>query len=252
LRSRKALGTPSQRLEANESILTELGLPVSGIEQLMAKFHLSYNSERLSWHHHIFASWSLTVSGKSPGAVLEIGTESGAFANFLGAVLPMKEVYTIDLPDSDEKFISEYGRENENYRADYLARRSENVTSPNVHFKSMDSTFILAVFSELGNTSQPGVNHGIFDAVWVDGDHRNPQVTIDIVQSLALLKPEGFLLVDDVVMDPNFRSDKYVSNESWKTLIHLQKAVLVRCHFFNKRTRVDGLQKHLGFVQRIS
>lgn len=112
-----------------------------------------------------------------------------------------------------------------------------------MNFVALDSTFLLTHFAQGGSDSA-----GIFDAIWVDGDHQNPQVTIDIIQSLALLKSGGFLLVDDVVPDANFRGDKYVSNDSWKTLRHLESSGLVEVRLFHKRTRTSGLQKYLGHV----
>lgn len=219
----------------------------------MSRFQLDYRSENLSWHYHLFASWSLTDRGKSPGKVLEIGTESGDFASFLAEILPMKDVHTIDLPDSSQKFVSEYGRQDDDFRSGYLSRRSDNLAAPNIHFKSIDSSFLLSAYSGPGfNTGQTDVVHGVFDAIWVDGDHQNPQVTIDIVQSLALLRSDGFLLVDDVVIDSKFKGDKYVSNDSWKTLEHLQASGLVRSQYLNKRVRAGGFKKHLAYVQKIT
>ena len=233
--------TDFKKQAANEALLSELGLPVASVEPLLKRFDLQYRSENLSWHYHFFASWSLSSGGNLPGSILEIGTESGDFANFLGNIFPSKDIFTIDLAESSEKFKSEYGRGDETTRSEYLEKRSQNLAGSNVNFVTLDSTFILRHFARGGIDST-----GLFDAIWVDGDHQNPQVTIDIIQSLALLKPGGFLLVDDVVPDPNFRGDEYVSNHSWKTLRHLESAGLVEVRLFHKRTRTLGLQKYLG------
>ena len=40
-----------------------------------------------------------------------------------------------------------------------------------------------------------------FDAIWVDGDHHNPQVTIDLINCTHLIKKDGILCNDDVIDD---------------------------------------------------
>ena len=247
LRKRKRLEATLEKQATNESLFVDLGLPVAGVETLMNRFNLPFRSEDLSWHYHFFASWSLSEAGRMPGAILEIGTESGAFAKFLGDIFPSKEVHTIDLPESSEKWISEYSLNDDHARSLYLENRATNLAGSNIHFMPLDSTLLFSHFSR--STPTGGHSPGLFDAIWVDGDHKNPQVTIDIVQSMALLKQGGFLLVDDVITDVNFREDKLVSNESWNTLRHLQSSGLVRVRLFNKRTRTTGLQKFIAHVQ---
>lgn len=111
---------------ANESLLIELGLPVACVASLMKRFDLQYGSENLSWHYHFFSSWSLSAEGKVAGAMLEIGTESGAFAKFLGDIFPSKVIHTIDLPEASEKFTSEYGRDDDATRSEYLETCSKS------------------------------------------------------------------------------------------------------------------------------
>ena len=64
-----------------------------------------------------------------------------------------------------------------------------------------------------------------FDAIWVDGDHHNPQVTLDILNCLNLLNKGGLMCVDDVIKDGAHVKDDYISNESYKTLEHLEKII---------------------------
>ena len=51
----------------------------------------------------------------------------------------------------------------------------------------MDSVNILDKFSE-----------NFFDIVFVDGDHKDPVVSLDIFNSFKILKSEGLLIVDDL------------------------------------------------------
>jgi predicted O-methyltransferase YrrM len=40
-----------------------------------------------------------------------------------------------------------------------------------------------------------------FDLIWIDGDHSNPVVTIDIINSLDLINDKGIILNDDVTIN---------------------------------------------------
>jgi len=74
----------------------------------------------------------------------------------------------------------------------------------NINFINLNSLNIKKYFKEKK-----------FDLIWVDGDHLNPQVTIDIINSLDLLDNDGVICTDDVIMDSNFLGSKYVSNEAF-------------------------------------
>ena len=58
----------------------------------------------------------------------------------------------------------------------------------------MDSINILDKFSE-----------NFFDIVFVDGDHKNPVVSLDIFNSFKILKSEGLLIVDDLYSSESTR-----------------------------------------------
>ena len=39
-----------------------------------------------------------------------------------------------------------------------------------------------------------------FDIIWVDGDHTNPVVTQDIFNSYKILKKDGLMIIDDLLL----------------------------------------------------
>ena len=81
-----------------------------------------------------------------------------------------------------------------------------------------------------------------FDLIWIDGDHLNPQCTIDIFSSLYLLKQNGIMLCDDII---KFKyKDKYASNESFQTLNFLENKKILRNIFFVKRcNKINAIRK---------
>ena len=69
--------------------------------------------------------------------------------------------------------------------------------------------------------------------IWIDGDHLNPQVTIDLIQSTILLKEGGLMLCDDVIKSGY--KGKYTSGESFETLEMLGKKNIISNKYFIKR-----------------
>ena len=72
-----------------------------------------------------------------------------------------------------------------------------------------------------------------FDLIWVDGDHKMPQVEKDIINSLKLIKNSGYILIDDIIMD-SFNSN-YVDNASFKILNKLENEGKIKNSFFLKK-----------------
>ena len=66
------------------------------------------------------------------------------------------------------------------------------------------------------------------------------QVTIDIINSLDLLNNEGIMCTDDVIMESKFLKSKYVSNEGFFTLKHIEDHGLIRNYYLIKRIRIDN------------
>ena len=62
-----------------------------------------------------------------------------------------------------------------------------------------------------------------FDLIWIDGNHHDPQVSLDIKSSISLIKKDGFFCCDDVIISAVKEKGKYISTESHYTLDNLEK-----------------------------
>ena len=81
-----------------------------------------------------------------------------------------------------------------------------------------------------------------FDLIWIDGDHLNPQATIDISNSFHLLKQNGIMLCDDILKKEN--NSKYSYNETFFTLNALENKNLVTNNFLIKRCwKINAIRK---------
>ena len=100
----------------------------------------------------------------------------------------------------------------------------------NIKFDQIDSFNLLEHFSEKK-----------FDFIFIDGDHLN-QVTIDIFQSIKLLKKGGLIVTDDIVKDFNNvfnsleKNAPYVDSQSYFTLERLCKRNLIENDYILKYT----------------
>ncbi len=140
--------------------------------------------ESVEIKYKLFKALSLKYNNKKI-KILEIGTLDGIFTKYLANIFEYSEIYTIDLPHTDKRFFTSYNREND--LKNFLEIRGKNIQKKNINFTEIDSINILDKFSE-----------NFFDIVFVDGDHRDPVVSLDIFNSFKILKKEGLLVVDDL------------------------------------------------------
>ena len=218
-------------LKYNEDLLISLGFDIDEIKSELKLLNLDYKDVKLSWHYHLFIGLKKYFNYQKI-QILEIGTFDGKFTNFASKVYDKSKITTIDLDDIDEKLINSYQRDDKKLMHNHLEKRSKNIDRQNIDFIKLNSINIKNFF------------HGKkFDLIWVDGDHLNPQVTIDIINSLDLLNSNGVLCVDDIIKDTNFKKNNYVSNESYFTLNHLESSKIVKNFFFIKRIRRENSYK---------
>ena len=216
-------------LEHNTKIFIDLNFDVEKIKSQLKSYKLNYNDYHLSWHYHLFSGLSQKLKKIK---ILEIGTHRGEFTSFLSHIFSDSEIITIDLPQNDSEFISSYQRNDISVRKNYLDQRKINLSEANIQFLELDSINIIKKFKEKK-----------FDLIWVDGDHLNPQVSIDIIQSIQLLNRGGILLCDDVIKKSFF--SKYTSSESFETLELLSKKHILKNKYLFKR-----INKNNSFVQK--
>lgn len=109
-----------------------------------------------------------------PFRFLEVGTFEGRSSVwFLDNLLthPLSEMWCIDQEFSDN------GRYN-------LSQHGTKVT-------------MIEEFSDDALSRMMSTHKSYFDLIYVDGDHLAPNVILDLVLSWRLLKPGGYLLIDD-------------------------------------------------------
>ena len=71
--------------------------------------------------------------------ILEIGTHDGTFANFLSQLSFIEKIYTIDLHETDLRFINTYDRKNIEQRNKFIKFRNDNLKSSKIKFIETDS-----------------------------------------------------------------------------------------------------------------
>ena len=237
--------------ESNEKLLTDLGYDLEYTKQILSSENLDYFDKELSWHYHIFSALS---KKKKKLKLLEIGTGIGNFTNFLSKIFKDSEIITIDLPSNDQNFINQrHKKENfdiKNNRKEeiffkkekiilmntkknneFISKREQNLRNDNIKLYETDSFHIIDKFEK-----------NSFDLIWIDGDHLNPQATIDISNSFHLLKQNGIMLCDDVFEKKD--NSKYSSNETFFTLISLENKNLIKNKFLIKRCwNINAIRK---------
>jgi predicted O-methyltransferase YrrM len=163
-------------LRYNEDIFTKLEFNVEGIKSELANNSMDYFNHNISWQHHIFLGLKLK-NLKEKMNILEIGTFDGNFTNFLSNNFSASNIFSIDLLQDDKNFLTSYDRDNAVYLKEFLLKRDKNISNNNITFLPSDSISLIEKFEK-----------NFFDMIFVDGDHLNPQVTIDIFTSTLLLK----------------------------------------------------------------
>ena len=211
----------SKDLKNNEHLISRFGYDKNYIKEVFRKNNLNYHEKQLSWHYHIFAALK-----KENLKILEIGTYNGEFTRFLSNVYNDSIIYTIDLPENDERFINSYERSELNEREIFLNIRNKNLKNKNIKFIEMDSINLTKKFEE-----------EYFDLIWIDGDHHDPQVSLDIKSSIKLIKKDGIFCCDDIIISPIKEKDKYISTESHYTLDNLEKEKKINNFYFVKLIR---------------
>jgi predicted O-methyltransferase YrrM len=209
----------SNDLNYNIDVFNSLGFDLEKIKSDLANNGLEYLKEDLSWQHHIFLGLK-----KEKMNILEIGTHDGSFTSFLSKNYATSNIFTIDLNENNETFLTTYSRENKDFRNEFLKKRKINLSYQNIRFDEMDSIHLINKFEK-----------EYFDLIFIDGDHLNPQVTIDLFSSILLLKKNGIMCCDDIIL--NSYKKNYISNESYVALDMLEKKGLIKNFFIVKRIR---------------
>ena len=201
----------------------------------------SRNSGMSSEHEVIFSSLSLN-SNKSLTDILEIGTFDGYNSLLLSNLFPNSNIDTIDLPETDEDFIN-YLIIKDNVSKFIQERNIILSKNKNINFFSLNSLKLLNYKKK-------------YDLIWIDGSHGYPVACIDIVNSLHILKENGLILCDDVLLKLNHsNSDRmYGSIATYETLNELKKQNLIDFRLVYKRlsAKYNCIEKRRKFVAIVS
>jgi predicted O-methyltransferase YrrM len=239
IKPKHASGISFESVTINENIFDLLDFKKNEVTKILNEHGYSYDDSSLSWHYHIFAGWSGYCDRNNIKVknILEIGTHDGGFTHFLSKLFSESTVYTIDLPQDDQQFVNTYNRETSDKLKKFLKVRDKNLKQKNTKFIELNSINILSHFSDMK-----------FDAIWIDGDHHDPQVTIDLVNCMNLLNSDGIMCNDDVIQSHDHEKTAYASNESFKTLQHLEKNKMLKNLFVVKRSKnsVSKFQKYIS------
>ena len=219
----------SKDLNYNENLFKLLKFDIEKIKSQLNSLDFQYHTPGLSWHYHLFVGLKDYFGNKKIN-ILEIGTCHGNFSNFISKLYDESYITTIDLDESDNQFINTYGREEKEKLDEFLKLRNKNLNRTNINFIKLNSLNLKNYFKEKK-----------FDLIWVDGDHLNPQVTIDIINSLDLLNNDGIMCTDDVIMDNKFKQHKDTSNGGFLSLKHLEDNDLIKNYYLIKRIHLSNV-----------
>jgi predicted O-methyltransferase YrrM len=214
---------------------------VLGIKKLINILkYLSISPKRIPEHQIILSA--ISVIKPNFKNILEIGTYDGQNSLILSNLFKHAKIYTIDLK-IDNYYPSHFFKgyvKNEKLFQD--ARNNNIKKNKNIIFKNLNSIKLL------------NFKNIFYDLVWIDGNHINPYVTIDIINSLRLTKKSSIILLDDVV-NKNFKSNDFVNHDSLTTLNKLQEERLLKFDLFFKnfeshKNYSEDVRKYIALVKK--
>ncbi len=93
-----------------------------------------------------------------------------------------------------------------------------------------------------------------FDAIWMDGDHTNPVVTLDLGQVVRLVRPGGLIALDDIRLPGAWHKAKG-SDEAYRALEVLRQAHIIDYDLIHKRLTehqllIPQMQRFIAVVRR--
>jgi predicted O-methyltransferase YrrM len=188
------------------------------LENLYSK---KYSEANGMWSEHLVLFSAISESNYKIDTILEIGTFNGETTLILSSLFPNSNIETLDLPFSEIKNDNLYKYATKNKKL--INVRNQNLTPLiNVKFIEMNSL-------ELIN------KQGKYDLIWVDGDHSNPVVSIDIANAIRLLKPNGLIICDDIYLATSNRNKYGRSSAAFETLDQYAKAKVINFILLKKR-----------------
>ena len=223
-------------LNFNEKEFQNLEFNLDKIKIDLKKNGWDYYNKHISWHFHFFAG--LSQKYKDNIKILEIGSLRGETTSFLSNIYPNAEIITCDMPTNADEYTN-YGMNKNSFKKEFFESREKNLKKNNIKMIEINSIFLIDKFAEKE-----------FDLIWIDGDHVNPQVTIDIIQCKILLKDNGMILCDDIIkQNVSFWG---ANNDSYQTLEYLKKVNFFKTNYIVKRINKQNaiVKKYISYSKK--
>ena len=215
----------------------------------VARFFESRNEVRRDTSQHWEVAAGVVLAG-GVSRILEIGTERGQFTAFLQSLDSGLEITTVDLPSSNERYLTATTAGRADVKNELsaiqstVAERRQNIDHlEKVRFWEMNSVRLALVEEK-------------FDFVFVDGDHTYPVVAIDAINAVRLVQPAGWILFDDLISERRVASE-YGGAESTRIVNVLEESGVVSVTRFHKRLEAPKLidevdRKYIALARRNS
>ena len=89
-------------LTFNERLFEKNSFDIDYIKDKLKENNFDYFDSNLSWHYHLFAGISKDNHNIN---ILEIGTSTGEFTNYLAKIFSDSKITSIDLNEENREFI---------------------------------------------------------------------------------------------------------------------------------------------------
>ena len=216
---------------------------ISKIDTVLQELYKeNYSENNGMWSEHLVIMAAISMQPNQIRNILEIGTFDGQTARILSKLFPESEITTIDLPQNivDTKKIYKYAHEGNKLQSQRI-NNLEGCT--NIRFIEQNSLNLIYENSK-------------FDLIWVDGAHGYPVVAIDLINSLRMVTPHGYVMCDDVYDFTYSNDSEYRSTGASETLSELAEAGLIKYELFLKRiNRIYNFpkyrKKYVGVFQKL-
>jgi predicted O-methyltransferase YrrM len=192
------------------------------LNAILYKLHgKKYSETKGMWSEHLVLFSAISESNYNIETILEIGTFNGETTRILSSLFPNSSIETLDLPFNEIKndYLYKYATKNK----ELIKERDQNLLPlKNVKFIEMNSLELIG-------------NQVKYDLIWVDGDHSNPMVSIDIANAIRLLKPNGLSICDDIYLATSNLGKYGRSSAAFETLDKYAKAKVIEFTLLRKR-----------------
>ncbi len=234
--------SPLQHLVEEQSrAFSELGLKrEEAIQKLKTSersaLELEKSDTNSMFSEHVVLFVAIALKNVGIEDILEIGTFQGRTTTLLSKLFPTANIETIDLSRTEilKNRLYAYGTFEGEFNREAI---------PNVTFVEMNSLKLL-------NSSKQ------YDLVWVDGNHLSPYSISDIVNSVRLLKDNGYVICDDIYIKKPF-IEKNADLSSLSILRALSDAGVITFRLISKRlgrryNNVISGRKFIAVVRRVN